>query len=63
MDAKKVVGTLVSGVLAVLVVATAPAEALAWIEVGLVGSLYVVRRRRMNGRAMRYSGSQRGLAL
>ena len=46
MDAKKITGMLIAVVLAVPIITTAPSGALALIEVGLVGLLYVVRRRR-----------------
>ena len=54
MDAMKVTGVLVAVVLAGLVGKAAPDGALAWIEVALVGLLYVVRQRRMNIEVLRH---------
>ncbi len=47
MDAKKLTGMMVAVLIAVPIVAAASPEILAWIEIGLVGLLYVVRRRRL----------------
>jgi hypothetical protein len=49
MDAKKLSGVLIAFVLAVSIIATAPPAALAWLDIALIGALYVVRRRRLNG--------------
>ena len=53
MDAMKVTGVLIAVVLAGLAVKAAPDGALAWIEVALVGLLYVVRQRRVNDEVLR----------
>ena len=54
MDAKKLTGVLIAVVLAVLIIATARPGTLAWVDVGLIGLLYVVRRRRSGLEASRY---------
>jgi hypothetical protein len=46
MDAKKFTGLLVAVALTVQIIATAPPGTLALIEIGLLGLLYAVRRRR-----------------
>ena len=53
MDAKKFTGLLVAVVLAVPIIATAPPGTLALMEIGLVGLLFVVRRRRSTVEAAR----------
>ena len=47
MDAKKLTGVLVATVLTVSIATTAEAGTLALIEIGLVGLLFVLRRRRL----------------
>lgn len=47
MDAMKLTGMVVAVVLTVPVVANAEPGTLALIEMGLVGALYVLRRRRL----------------
>jgi hypothetical protein len=54
MDAMKVTGVLIAVVLAGCVVKAAPEGALAWIDVALVGLLYVVRQRRLNVEVLRH---------
>jgi hypothetical protein len=51
MDAMKVAGLMVAGVVAVPLVAAANAEVLTLIEVSLIGLLYVVRRHRLSEKA------------
>jgi hypothetical protein len=46
MDAKKLMGMLVAVALVVPLIANAQTGTLAWIDVGLIGALYVIRRRR-----------------
>jgi hypothetical protein len=46
MDAKKLAGLAMAVALAVWIIVTAPPGTLAMIEVGLIGLLYVLRRRR-----------------
>ena len=46
MDVKKLAGLLIASVLAVSVIATAPPSTLALMDLGLIGLLYVIRRRR-----------------
>jgi hypothetical protein len=53
MDAMKVAGLMVAGVVAVPFIAAANAEVLALIEVSLIGLLYVVRRHRLSEKAQR----------
>lgn len=48
MDAMKVAGVMVAGVVAVPFIAAANAEVLALIEVSLIGLLYGVRRHRLS---------------
>ncbi len=50
MDAKKLTGALLALALTASIVATAEAETLAMIEIGLVGMLYVLRRRRQTAK-------------
>ena len=47
MDAKKLGGLMIALVVIVPIIATAPPGTLAWLECGLVGLLYVMRRRRL----------------
>ena len=47
MDAKKLTGTVIAVVLTVPVSASAEPGTLALIEIGLIGMLYVLRRRRL----------------
>jgi hypothetical protein len=56
MDVKKVTAVLIAVVLAVLIIATAPPGTLALVDVGLIGLLYIVRRRRVVVKASRYAG-------
>ena len=49
MDAKKLTGALVAVVLAVPILVNATPATLAVIEVGLIGVLYAIRRRRVTG--------------
>ena len=46
MDAKKLTGVMIAVVLAVPIIATARPGTLALVDIGLIGLLYVVRRRR-----------------
>jgi hypothetical protein len=55
MDTKSFAGVLIVVGLAALIIATAQAGTLAWIDVALVGLLYGIRRRRITVEAMRYS--------
>ena len=59
MDAKKLTGMLIAVVLAVPIIATAPSGTLALIDVGLLGLLYVVRRRRLTPATAPFLGSSR----
>lgn len=56
MDAKKIGGVLIAMVLLVAIAGTANPETLAWMDVGLIGLFYVVRRRRISAAALRYGG-------
>ena len=47
MDAKKLTGVLIAAVLTASIAATAEPGTLAFIELGLIGALYVLRRRRL----------------
>jgi hypothetical protein len=47
MDVKKFAGLLLALVLAVPFIATAPQGTLALVDIGLIGLLFVVRRRRL----------------
>ena len=47
VDAKKLTGVLVAAVLTVTIAATAEQDTLALIDIGLVGLLYILRRRRL----------------
>jgi hypothetical protein len=46
MDGKKLTGVLIAFTLAALIIATAPPGTLALVDVGLIGLLYFLRRRR-----------------
>ena len=59
MDAKKLTGMLIAVVLAVPIIATAPSGTLALIDVGLIGLLYVIRRRRLTPSTAPFLGSPR----
>jgi hypothetical protein len=54
MDAKKLTGLLIAVALALPIIATAQPETLAVIDIGLIGLLYVVRRRRFRIESMGY---------
>jgi len=47
MDVKRLAGLLIAFVLAVPFIATAPPGTLALVDIGLIGLLFVVRRRRL----------------
>lgn len=47
MDVKKLAGALLAFALAIPIIATAPPETLALVDVGLIGVLYLLRRRRL----------------
>lgn len=47
MDVKKLAGLLMAFVLAVPIISTAPPGTLALVDFGLIGLLYVIRRRRL----------------
>lgn len=53
MDAKKLTGGLVAVALTAPIIATAQPGTLALIEIGLIGLLYVLRRRRLALEAFR----------
>lgn len=53
MDAKKLTGVLIAAGLTMSIAATAEPGTLALIEIGLVGALYVLRRRRLTVKASR----------
>jgi hypothetical protein len=59
MDAKKLTGMLIVVVLAVPIIATAPSGTLALIDAGLIGLLYVIRRRRLTPATAPFPGSAR----
>ena len=61
MDAKKLTGMLIAVVLAVAIIATVPSGTLALIDVGLVGLLYVIRRRRLTPAIAPFPGSRAGI--
>jgi len=56
MDAKKLTAMLIGVLVAVPVLAAASQGTLAVVDIGLIGLLYIVRRRREAMETARYSG-------